>query len=345
MSASVLLVVSVLVASPESRLSEARLLVDEFQYDKASKRVEAALQLPNITRETLIGLYELLGVAHATLDRPGRARDAFVRLLVIEPEHHLSKNLSPRIRTPYFEARAEAARVGVLALIGEPVTRSGARVTELSVKVQDNALFPARAVRFTVEEDGSDRRVEHVPVTATKRAVLNVDGKAIKWSAELLGDRGVVLEVLEREEPPIDPVAAAEPSAPPSPLPPPPLLPATRPAAPPSAAWVRPLGIAVAAAGVAALGTGAIFGLLSAGARSKVEHSVTDDSGVVVGMTQQQAALLDQEARTDALVADVLFVAGGVLTVTGVGLLVFGPKEPPPVTLYVGPAVGVFARF
>jgi hypothetical protein len=339
-----LLVVSALLATPDSRLSEARLLADEFQYDKATRTAEAALQLSDITRETLVGLYEVLGTAHATLDRPGRARDAFVKLLVIAPEHHLSKNQPPRIRTPYFEARTEAARLGALAIVSEPATRVDRRVTELSVRVQDNPLFPARAVRFSVQEDGAPVRVERVPVTPAKTAALKVDGKAIKWSAELLGERGIVLEVLEREEQPLPELIAAV-EAPPQPAPPPPTLPAPTAEAAQPTAWVRPFGIVVGAVGLAALGTGAAFGFLSADARSKVDHAASD-AGVVTGLTQKQAAALDHQARTDALVADILFVAGGVLVGTGLGLLVFGPKAPPPVTFVVGPVgVGVFARF
>ena len=339
MSLPALVLLSALTASPDSRLSEARQLAEEFQYDKAAKTVEAALQLPDICRDTLIGLYELLAIAHATLDRPARAREAFVKLLVIAPDHRLSKNYPPRIRTPYFEARAEAARLGPVSLTADPVTRVGGRVSELSVRVQDNPLFPARLVRFSVSEDTAPPRVEKVAPSASKQAVLVVDARALKWSAELLGERDIVLQRIEREEAaPPEPVAVVEPLPPP---PPPPLL---TPSEPPR--WLRPFGIAVGALGIAALATGGVFGYLSADARAKVDGATTDDAGVTQ-MGQRVAAELDLVARRDALVADVLFVVGGVLAATGIGIIDFGLKpSPAQMALFVGPAgLGLFARF
>lgn len=344
MSPPVLLLVSALAASADSRLSEARQLADEFQYDRAIKTAEAALQLRDISRETLIGLYELTGVAQATLQRPVRAREAFLKLLLIAPEHQLSRNLPPRTRTPYFEARTQAARLGAVALTADAPTYADGRVTELAVRFKDNAVFPARAVRFTVSEDGAAQRVEEVAVSgAARRVVLRADGRKLKWSAELLGERNVILQRIEREdESPPTPVAARE--APPLPLPSVSSEPVASP--PPASGWMRPAGLSVGAVGLAALGTGVVFGYLSISARAKLDNPVTDTSGVVVGMTQRQAAALDQTARTDALVADVLFVVGGVLTATGVALFVLAPRPPAAVSVVVGPAsVGVVGRF
>lgn len=346
MSPPVLLLVSALAASADNRLSEARQLADEFHYDQAIKIAEAALQLRDISRETLIGLYELTGVAQATLQRPVRAREAFLKLLLIAPEHQLSRNLPPRTRTPYFEARTQAARVGAVALTADPPSYTDGRVTELAVRFKDNSVFPARAVRFTVSEDGAAPRVEEVAVSdAARRVVLRTDGRALKWSAELLGERDVILQRVERvDAAPPAPVAGLE--APPRSPPPNPVSsePVTSP--PTASEWMRPGGLSLAAVGLAALGTGAVFGLLSVSARATLDNPVTDTSGVVVGMTQRQAAALDQTARTDALVADVLFVAGGVLAATGVLLFALAPRPAAAVSVVVGPSsVGVVGRF
>jgi hypothetical protein len=331
--AAVLLASALLAApsTPAARLAEARQLAEAFQYDKALRLADATLQQPDLDRATLIGLAELVGIAAATLDRPAKAREAFQLLVLVAPEHQLSRNLPPRVRTPYFEARAQAERLGGLGLTPEPPERVDGVVSSLSVLVRDVPSLPARAVRFTVREDGAPERVETVPLPPSRRAALAVAGRAVRWTAELLGDRGAVLRVLQREElpPPPPPVLATPP-----PLPP--VVEALPPPAPPPT-WLRPAGYALGGVGLAGLAAGALFGVLSVDARSRLA-AANRNGQVVVGVTQREAARLDAAARTDALVANLGFVAGGALLATGVVLaLVGGPPVSPAVSFGVGP--------
>jgi hypothetical protein len=339
MSPAAVLLASALMATPASRLVEARQLADEFQYDKALKLAEATLLQPDLSHETLVGLYELVGTAAATLDRAAKARDAFQLLLLVEPQHQLSKDLPPRVRTPYFEARAQAARLGPLSLKPEPVVRVDGLVKSVAVTVRDLPALPARAVRFRLAVDDAPERVETVPLPPSRRVQVAVVGKAVRWTAELLGERGAVLLQVSREElPPPPPVVVAPPPPPP---PPPPVVP------PPPAkpAWLLPLGIVVGSVGVAALGAGGGFGYFSRSARDKLSNATRDGQGVIVGLTQRDAAALDAQARSFALVADVLFIGGGALAVAGVPLIIVGalPGTPdaragaPSLTLLLGP--------
>lgn len=315
-----------LAAGPPARLAEARQLADEFQYDKALKVAEAALKEPDLDREAVAALYELVGVAAATLDRGPKAREAFLLLLLVAPEHQLSLDHPPRVRTPYFEARSQAARLGPLTLTATPPRRVQGRIRELEVVVRDAVPLPARAVRFTVREDDRPERVATMPVPPGKRLTLAVSGVAVRWTAELLGERGAVLRTLHREELP--------PAPPPVALAPPP-LPAPEPPPPPAGLWLRPLGYGVGAVGLAALGGGAALGVLSSDARAKVANA-TRSGGVVTGMSQRDAAALDAAARTEAFWANAGFIGGGVLAAAGAAFVAFGPS-PPKVALLPAP--------
>jgi hypothetical protein len=324
--------------APLSSLAEARALADEFQYEKALKAIDSALLQADLDRESLIALYELAGIAWATLDKPNKARDAFTLLLLVAPEHQLSKNLPPRTRTPYFEAKSNAAKLGALALTAEPVVREGGHIGQLTVTAKDNSLIAAKAVRFTLKVDDLEPRVQVVKLDANKQAAVLANGTVVSWTAELLGERNAVLVKLSREERPLAAVV--------SPPPPPPQMVVA--AAPSSGGWARPTGFVVGALGLAGLAAGGVFGYLSADARGKVANAQKDASGVVVELTQREAAALDATARTDAVIANAAFIGGGVLAAAGVVFLIVGSQAdaPPPVAFSVSPAgISVSGRF
>lgn len=82
--------------------------------ERAYKEVDFAAQLAAATRAleqghhdpaTLANIYRLLGIAHAALGSSESAKQAFIRLLAIDRNVELEQVLSPRLRTPYMEAR------------------------------------------------------------------------------------------------------------------------------------------------------------------------------------------------------------------------------------------------
>ena len=335
MIASLALAVAMAAApTPTQRLNDARKLVEDLQYEQALKTLNAALdQSREVDHETLVGLYLISGVAWAALDKPAKAKEAFQRLLSIEPGYELSKDLPPRTRTPFFEAKTWLSGTTPVTLKVEPV-RDGPTITTLNVLVTDNALVPARQVRFTLTVPG--RTLTSVDLSLEKgRASVPVGAPSASWTAEVMGEKGV-LRADAGDVAPL-PVAAA----------PPPL--ATTPSpevqqAPGSTGWMRPTGIAVGVAGLAALAAGGVFGFLSQDARTKIASATKNDMGIVTGITEREAQQLDQQARTYALVANILLVSGGVLAATGIGLFIFGDDgtpDAPTVTLQLSPAGGL----
>jgi hypothetical protein len=110
--------------------------------ERAYKEVDFETQLAQATRAleqgqhdpaTLANIYRLLGIAHAALNSPDAARQAFMKLLAIDPDIALEQVLSPRLRTPYMEARGfwDVSRTRLaIAIAIDPA--SGALEIELS---------------------------------------------------------------------------------------------------------------------------------------------------------------------------------------------------------------------
>jgi hypothetical protein len=330
MISSLALVLVLAAPSPAQRLADARKLVDELQYEQALKTLNVAIdQAKDVDRETLIGLYALSGIAWSATDKAPKAKEAFQRLLSIDPGYELSKDLPPRTRTPFFEAKTWLAGTTPVAAKVEPA-RAGEAVTALEITVTDNALVAARALRVTLQVPGQGE-VTSTPKLDKGHATVPVGAPSARWTVEVLGDKGV-LSVATGEATPIEVAPLVTP-------PPMPQVQAPAPA-PTNRGWMRPTGVTLGVAGLAALAAGGVFGFLSSDARSQISSAQKNEQGVVTGITEREAAQLDAQARTYATVANVLFISGGVLAATGIGLFVFGDDgtpDAPTVTLWLSP--------
>jgi len=89
------------------------------------------------------------------------------------------------------------------------------------------------------------------------------------------------------------------------------------------------VGITFLVLGAVAGGVGVAFGVNSSATRAKVTGATKDDTGKVVSLTQVQAAALEANAKQDALIANVLFAAGGTLGAAGLVLTIVGPSGEP----------------
>lgn len=319
---------------PAQRLTDARQLMDELKYEQALKLVTATLDhARDVDRDTLVGLYELSAIASAAVDRASKAKVAFQYLLSLAPNYELSKNLPPRTRTPFFEAKTWLE--GTMP-VGASVDAEADEVTvkTLRISVSSNELLRARSVRVVLVTPGGETTKE-LPVQAGP-LVVDVGAKFARYTVEVLGDKGVLF-VVNGDAAPVKVQAPVVTEAPP--------VGVTAPAPSGGGRWMRPTGITLGAVGVAALIGGGVLGFLSTSARNTIANAETSSAGVVVGLTEREAQALDAQARTFAVVANVLFVAGGVLAATGVGLFVFGgdSADAPAVTLQLSP-LGGFAQ-
>lgn len=315
-----------LAATPSAPLATAEDLVSNLRYADAEKALATARAAPGNTRENLLRILELQGVVAATLGNAPRARGFFQTLLTLDPERKLAGDLPPRVRTPFYEAKGMVSEAKPMLL--------GADAD--GVRLSADPMSLAKKARFHVREGAGDWTKRDVPL-ANGVAAHGLGPGNHEWWAELLGDADAVLFSAGSAAAPFvhgaaaaPTVATVEPSVV-APPPPPPTVKAS------GGSRTGPLFWAcVAGAGATAIG-GTIAGVLSRSANSSVDNAAKDGNGVVTGLTQKQADALRSGAKTQAIAANVLFGAAGVLAATGVVVfLVSGPSG----SVAVSPAAG-----
>jgi len=82
-------------------------LYAKLDYDKANEVAERVVKQKNLTHDQLVRAYRVLAVTYAILDKEEQARDAFLHLLVFDPEYTVDTNLGPKVSTPFVEARGQ----------------------------------------------------------------------------------------------------------------------------------------------------------------------------------------------------------------------------------------------
>lgn len=318
-------------AAVPPRLVEARKLIDDLEMDSALKALDAADKSEGNDRATVLEILQLQGIAFGTLGKEAKTRDSFRKLLVLDPSATLPKDLPPRVRTPFFEAREWAATNGPLTVTGG-VNLEGGLVQAVKVLVDKDLLRLARIARFHLDLEGKKSIVD-VPITAGK-AETPVQKVGVSWWAEVLSDRkGVLFTVASEDKPRRDgevqaPVAVTGPLQ-------------VETSAPVPGGWRRPTGFVLLGAGAVAAGIGVVLGVQANAARARLTNATRDDQGRVTGITQAEAGPLEAGANTQASVANVLFGVGGALGAAGVVLVIMGPSEQPTIALSPAPA-GVF---
>lgn len=335
--AGVVLCSTVAFAAPNARLAEAKRLIEDLELEKAAKALDGALLVEGNDREALLEIWELQGVVSATLGKTEKAREAFRALLVLDANHQLAGAQPPRVRTPFYEAKDWAAKNGPLALVGDAQVSD--TVQAVSVKVTGDALGMARVVAFHVDTDGRARLEKVRLERGGAAAQVKVGAPAVKWWAELLGEREAVLVRLGSEAQPREDKGRADAAAAPreQPKEQPREQPREQPKEAPKEAvaavqaqqvlvnpWMRPTGYALLGAGAVAGGVGGFLGWQSADVRQKISTAARDPNGVVTGITQKQAADFDATARNSAVAANVLFVTAGVVAATGLVFAIAG---------------------
>jgi tetratricopeptide (TPR) repeat protein len=87
-----------------------------FQVDQALAELQQARAAEPHPHETLVTIYEQLGIAHAYLANETEAMAAFEMLLALDPGHLLSYTLSPRATFVFERARSRSRRPAAVDL-------------------------------------------------------------------------------------------------------------------------------------------------------------------------------------------------------------------------------------
>ncbi len=359
-------------ATPE--VERARRLFYEHKLSDAGKAVEAGLKVSGNPRDAVVDLLELKGIVLAEQNQEKKATEAFLDLLELDPVHELTGKYPGKVTSAFVKARKQQGE-GLEVKAAKAGLDNG-RVIQLAVKVKNDERHLVQKVLFHVVADGAAAREESATVQSLYAAV-SLDAAGVQWWAEVLGDDDALLAKVGSAEEPVSEGAAAAGAGgfvktpprvasekPPEKVAatqkkPPPDAPTEKKLTPSSSAAsadltasegqgsaARPLGYVLLGLGAAAVGVGVYFGVTSNNERSRVSALKPDGGGLITSLTQKEAFALDASARTDALVADVLFGAGGALALTGALLWFFGgPSDASVALLPVGNGAVLSGQF
>lgn len=167
-------------------LQRAERAIEALDFAVAARELEGAWRQEHNPRDTVLRILELRGVVAASLGQPDKARRHFEQLLALDGSRVLPGDVSPRILTPFYEARSRALEQGAVELRPERAPQgSGEATNELAVRVVDPTRLGA-TVRFHWRADGGPWLEALVPVRRA-RAATQASGSRIEWWAELLG--------------------------------------------------------------------------------------------------------------------------------------------------------------
>lgn len=343
--------------SAAERVDAARQLVATSKFKEAAAELEVLGKQPGNPREVVVALYELTGLALAGLKKDPKALVAFQKLLTLEPDFKLTGKVPPKTAAVFKKAKQSVAQAGGGGLKSEQLSNEikNGKVNSVYASVDNDLTQLAKTVRWHLRLDGGAWTVKDVPA----QAVTNIEagGKLVQWWLEVRGENDALLFVLGSEAQPL--VDAVPGSAPPKKEEPkkadatkkddapkktdapkkdapvadakPKLVPeekvATAPdlAAKPSGKGFPVVPVVMGGAGLASVGVGVAFGVMSTGARGQLAAATPDPAtGVVQTMTRAQALELEKQAQTNAVVANTLIGVGAGLVVTGVVIAVVG---------------------
>jgi hypothetical protein len=185
-------------AQSDTRLSDTRQAYASVDYEGTRALAKAALERGGNTRAATAELYWLWALAAAALEQTEEARGAFNYALAVNPELKVDRNLSPKIRAPYQEARGALTRPDGKPALGLNVRRHE-QALELTVEDTQQLVETVElSIRSTAAEPFSRQRWQVSP----SRRVALPNARGIECFARLLDAHGNVLFELGSESDP-----------------------------------------------------------------------------------------------------------------------------------------------
>jgi hypothetical protein len=94
-------------APPPADVETAESLYTKLDYDKANDVATRVLKKNNLTHDQMVRATKVQAITFAILGKDDEAKDAFLQLLIFEPEYTVDANLGPKVSAPFMEARGE----------------------------------------------------------------------------------------------------------------------------------------------------------------------------------------------------------------------------------------------
>jgi hypothetical protein len=202
-------------ANPD--LDGARREIQAVQFKQAAARLRVVSQDIGLTRAEAVEFFLLDGLVKGSLGDAHGARDAFARGLVIDPQLTLAAKASPRVMTPWLEAKGIAKAAPPLTLaVTKTVPLEGG--FEVLFGAPQDVLELADQIVFDIEEDDAPRTLA-MPFAHARRLELMGSRARVRWriinglkwvlaEGELAAMEKAATAVAAVQPPPVAPAAA-----------------------------------------------------------------------------------------------------------------------------------------
>ncbi len=184
----------------DDKLARAERLFNELEYDKAIQVADEVLSSPDVGPAALVEAYRIKGLSLSGDDRIDDAFMVFRRLMAINPRYQLSKDISPRLAAPFYQAAAIAGEEGVVDLAHiEPDSVGQLGGLELACHVKANPYNMIREVRLRYRTPAEELTGELREPMQGKKAKLTftlpveLSAAALLYHFEALNQHGGVL--------------------------------------------------------------------------------------------------------------------------------------------------------
>ena len=208
LGAAAILVASSASAESAATLDSVRQHMRAFEYDEAIGVAEAIASDPSAPAALRVEALELCGAIEVLLRHPDQARQAFERLLALDPGHEITDlELPPAVRSFYEEVREGYERQGELALdVVAPETFDGESPVHLTMTIEGEQGGVERALAMVRAEGAAEfHNVEMSCSAARCEAELDPPavGRGLEYFIRVEAPSGFVLGQLGSEDAPV----------------------------------------------------------------------------------------------------------------------------------------------
>lgn len=172
------------VATSSSTLAEAEAAFEDLKFEKTRDLANRSLELGRASPDEMQRLLYLIGVSEAALDQPEAAQAAFSKLLSLNPDATMAQDLSPKLRSPFMEAKGRTIEQGEL----------GARAsfgTENRIVVELNdPIGMARRVELSVRGSKTGSFVKSFKQAAKRLEFSRIPGPYLEYTIVASDEHG-----------------------------------------------------------------------------------------------------------------------------------------------------------
>lgn len=178
----ILFILAFTTAQAAGDVRQANDLFGKMRYVKALQVAERALEDPNNGPLDLVAGYRILGLCQAALGKTKKALDTFRKLLAIDPSFRFSREISPKLAAPFYQAVAMVQGGDHIALAHQPPeSPASLQGLHLEAKLQANPFGMVEAIRFRFRLDTEEK----------ERMIVNKIGDPSPLEAKILLPAGL----------------------------------------------------------------------------------------------------------------------------------------------------------